>query len=166
MRRLVAVSLLAAAFAAAAEAAPKPKRYGVEGELVRYDEARSVFVVKILETNVKGRSLSGNTVGAPAPSAIQRGQEVAFLVVPEGSVLRRTVIKSQRGGGLDTTGTKAGFRRAVEMMPKDRSVVISFEENEKAKQAAGAPAWRIVMVQILLTEEEIRQRFEAISQEE
>jgi hypothetical protein len=152
--------------AAAADAAPKSKRYGIEGDLVRYDEARGVFVVKVLVTDVKGRGLSGNTVGAPAPSSIVRGQEVEFQVVPEGSVLSRTVIKSQRGGGLDTSGTRAGFARAVKQLPNDRPLVVSFEANDAAKVKGGAPAWRIVMIQILLTEQEIRERFEKVSQEE
>ena len=167
MRLRVAAGVLAlCALALTAHAAPKAKRYGIEGELVRYDEARDVFLVKVLVTDVKGRGLSGNTVGAPAPSAIVRGQDVEFQVVPEGSVLRRTVIKSQRGGGLDTSGTKQGFSRAVKQLPSDRPLVISFEPNDAASVAKGAPAWRIVMIQILLTEQEIRERFEKISQEE
>jgi hypothetical protein len=166
-RRWIALGVLAlCCIAAAASAAPKAKRYGIEGDLVRYDEARSVFVVKVLVTDVKGRGLSGNTVGASAPSSIVRGQEVEFQVEPEGSVLRRTVIKSQRGGGLDTSGTRAGFSRAVKQLPNDRPLVISFEANDAAKVAKGAPAWRIVMIQILLTEQEIRERFEKVSQEE
>ncbi len=167
-RRLrIALGVLAlCVVASAADAAPASKRYGIEGELVRYDEAREVFVVKVLVTDVKGRGLSGNTVGAPAPSSILRGQEVEFQVAPEGSVLSRTVIKSQRGGGLDTSGTKAGFQRAVKQLPSDRSLVISFAANDAAKVAKGAPAWRIVMIQILLTEQEIRERFEKNSQEE
>lgn len=164
--RTLACALALCALALAAHAGPKPKRYGIEGDLVRYDEARDVFLVKVLATDVKGRGLSGNTVGAPAPSAIARGQEVEFQVVPEGSVLRRTVIKSQRGGGLDTSGTKQGFSRAVKQLPTDRPLVISFEPNDAAQVAKGAPAWRIVMIQILLTEQEIRERFEKVSQEE
>jgi hypothetical protein len=160
---MIAALLLASGAAAAPKAG---KRFGIEGDLVRYDETREVFVIKVTETDVKGRALSGNTVGAKAPAAIQRGQEVEFQVVPEGSVLRRTVMKSQKGGGLDTSGTKAGFGRAVKALPNDRPLVISFEENDKAKVAKGAPAWRIVMIQILLTEEELRERFEKISKEE
>jgi hypothetical protein len=168
LRRYAHASLLLALLlvAASAGAAPKTKRYGIEGDLVRYDDARDVFVVKVVNTDVKGRFMSGNTVGGAAPSSIQKGSEIEFQVQPEGSVLRRTVIKSQKGGGLDTTGTRAGFARAVKMLPNDRPLVISFEENEKAKVAKGGPAWRIVMVQILLTEEELRERFERITQEE
>lgn len=164
--RAALAGLALAALALSAQAGPKSKRFGIEGDLVRYDEAREVFVVKVVETNVKGRGLSGNTVGAPAPSQIQRGQEVEFQVVPEGSVLSRTVIKSQRGGGLDTSGTKQGFVRAVKQLPNDRSLVISFEANDPKQVAKGAPDWRIVMIQILLTEQELRERFDRISKEE
>jgi hypothetical protein len=164
---IVLCTVAALLLASVAAAAPKAgKRYGIEGDLVRYDEAREIFVIKVTETDVKGRALSGNTVGAKAPASIQRGQEVEFQVVPEGSVLRRTVMKSMKGGGLDTTGTKAGFARAVKVLPTDRALVISFEENDKAKVAKGGPAWRIVMIQIFLTEEELRERFERISTEE
>jgi hypothetical protein len=152
----IAASALALAALGLALAAPaaankdKARRYGLEGQLVAYDAARSVFQVKVVGTSVGG--FGGNTAGAPAPKPIKTGDVMEFAVVPEGSVLRRTVIKGSKGGGLDNTGTKEGFARAVSAIPNDRPVVISFEEN------TGAPPWVIRMVQIRLSPEEIEKR--------
>jgi hypothetical protein len=110
---------------------------------------------------VSGGFGTGGTAGGTPPDDIKAGLELDMLVVPEGSVLKRTVIKAQTGGGLDTTGTKAGFAKAVKAIPDDRSVVISFEKN-----GSGTPAYVVRMVQIRLTEEEIRQRIEAATVEE
>jgi hypothetical protein len=112
-----------------------------------------VYVVKVVTTAVSGGFGTGGIAGAPAPKPIEKGQTVEFEVVPEGSVLKRTVIKSTKGGGLDNTGTKEGFARATSVIPKDRPVVLSFEESGK-----DAPAWRVKMVQIRLSREEIEAR--------
>jgi hypothetical protein len=151
---LALAAVLAAALSAPAGAAGKPKRYGLEGTLVAYDAARSVFQVKVVGTSVGG--FGGNTAGAPAPKSIKAGDVLDFAVVPEGSVLRRTVIKGSKGGGLDNSGTKEGFARAVQAIPNDRPVIISFEEN------AGTPAWVVRLVQIRMTPEEIEARLREI----
>ncbi len=171
MRRFrgMLIALAAAALALPAPAAvakPKaPKRYGLEGEVVRFDDARDVLVVKVLRTQVSGLP-GGNTAGDPAPDSIKRASDVDFAVEPEGSVLRRTVIKARTGGGLDNSGTREGFRRALEAIPSGRSVIFSFEENEPAAVAKGEPAYRLRLIQIQMTEDEIRRRFEQISVEE
>jgi hypothetical protein len=163
------VALAAAGLALAAPAAAaKPKaakRYGLEGEVVRFDEARDVLVVKVMRTQVSGLP-GGNTVGGPAPDSIKRLTEVEFAVEPEGSVLRRTVIKARTGGGLDNSGTRDGFLRALQAIPQGRSVIFSFEDNEPAAVAKGEPGWRLRLIQIQMTEDEIRRRFEQISVEE
>jgi hypothetical protein len=168
-RPLRAAALAAAGIALAAPAPaakPKaPKRYGLEGEVVRFDEARDVLVVKVVRTQVSGLP-GGNTVGGPAPDSIERLTDVEFAVEPEGSVLRRTVIKARTGGGLDNSGTREGIRRALEAISDGRSVIFSFEENEAAAVARGEPGWRLRLIQIQMTEEEIRRRFEQISVEE
>jgi hypothetical protein len=164
---LVALAAVALAFPAPGAAAkPKgAKRYGLEGEVVRFDEGRDVLVVKVVRTQVSGLP-GGNTVGGPAPDSIERLSDVEFAVEPEGSVLRRTVIKARTGGGLDNSGTRNGFRRALEAIPQGRSVIFSFEENEAAAVAKGEPAYRLRLIQIQMTEDEIRRRFEQISVEE
>ena len=168
--RLAAAAACAAAALAptAPDAAAQPKaakRYGIEGEVVRFDAARDVLVVKVVRTQVSGLP-GGNTVGGPAPDSIERLAEVEFAVEPEGSVLRRTVVKARTGGGLDNSGTREGFRRALSAIPGGRSVIFSFEENESAAVAKGEPAFRLRLIQIQMTEDEIRRRFEQISVEE
>jgi hypothetical protein len=163
-----AACVAAATFALPGGAAAKPKaakRYGLEGEVVRFDEARDVLVVKVMRTQVSGLP-GGNTVGGPAPDSIERLSNVEFAVEPEGSVLRRTVIKARTGGGLDNKGTREGFARALQAIPEGRSVIFSFEENEPAAVAKGEPGWRLRLIQIQMTEDEIRRRFEQISVEE
>jgi hypothetical protein len=150
----LALVLLCAGFGAAAPAAAESKRFGIEGMLLEYDEARSVFKIKVTRTKVSGGFGTGGIAGKP-PSGIEKGDQLEFAVVPEGSVLRRTVIKGEKGGGLDTSGTKEGFKRAVAVIPRDREVVLSFEESA-AK--AGAPAYVLKMVQIRLSPEEIADR--------
>jgi hypothetical protein len=166
-RPLLALAAAALALAAPALAAkPKaPKRYGIEGEVVRFDEARDVLVVRVLRTQVAGLP-GGNTVGGPPPASIKRLSEVEFAVEPEGSVLRRTVVKARSGGGLDNKGTREGFRRALGAIPQGRSVIFSFEENEPTAVAKGEPGWRLRLIQIQMTEDELRRRFEEISVEE
>ena len=79
---------------------------------------------------------------------------------PEGSVLRRTVIKSIKGGGLNN-GSKESFDAALAAIPGDRNVVFSFEKNDKPE-----PEWILKMIQIRMTEEELEARFNEISVEE
>src|SRR5690606_9099483 len=113
---------------------------------------RSVFKVKVTSPKVSGGYDSGGIAGKPAPG-IESGDELELAVVPEGSVLRRTVIKASKGGGLDNSGTREGFARAVAAIPRDRPVVLSFEKN-----GAGEPEYVLRMVQIRMTPEEVAQR--------
>jgi hypothetical protein len=139
-------------------------RYGLEGRIVEFDESRDVLVVKVVKTKVSGAAGTGRVAGKPAPKkSFKRGQNVEFAVVPEGSVLRRTVIKNQDGGGLDTTGTKEGFVKALATMPKGKNIVFSFEK--AAKPADGEPEWALRIIQLRVTEEEWEARLEAMEAE-
>ena len=149
-RVLAAVAVLALASAATLRAA-ETKRYGIEGMLVEYDEAKDIFKIKVTSPKVTGGFGTGGIAG-DAPSGIKSGDLLEFQVVPEGSVLKRTVIKASKGGGLDTTGTKEGFKKAVGLIPKDRSVVLSFEEQ------SSQPKYLLKMVQIRLSPDEIAAR--------
>jgi hypothetical protein len=144
--------------------AKKGARYGLEGRIIEFDESRDVLVVKVVKTKVSGAAGTGRVAGKPAPKkSFKRGQEVEFAVVPEGSVLRRTVIKNQDGGGLDTTGTKEGFVKALATMPKGKNIVFSFEK--AAKPAEGQPEWALRIIQLRITEEEWEARLEAMEAE-
>jgi hypothetical protein len=149
--------LALAAFAApAAEAAGSSTRFGIEGQLLAYDETRSVFKVKVTKPKVSGGFGTGGIAGQP-PKGIAKGDEIELEVVPEGSVLKRTVIKGSQGGGLDTSGTQDGFKRAVAAIPRDQDVVLSFEENPKK---GDGPKYLLKMVQIRMTPEEIAERLQ------
>lgn len=136
--------------AGGALAKKKGARYGLEGRIVEFDESRNVMVVKVIKTKVSGGAGTGRVAGKPAPKSIKRGRNLEFAVVPEGSVLKRTVIKSTQGSALDTTGTREGFKSALSMVPKDKNVVFSFEKNREK----GGPDWDLRIIQIRMTEEE------------
>jgi hypothetical protein len=148
---LVALPLLAL-LAPSPGVAAEAKRFGAEGMLLDYDRTRSVFKVKITSPKVTGGFGSGGIAGKPAPG-LKAGEEIELEVVPEGSVLRRTVVKASKGGGLDNSGTQEGFERAVAMIPRDRAVVLSFEQNGKPE-----PRYLLKMVQIRMSPEEIQKR--------
>ncbi len=167
LRWLVPLALAAALGVAAGEAAAKKnKRFGIEGDVLGYDEERKVLTVKVIETKVAGRFATGNSVGGKAPSDVKRRKRMEFAVEPEGSVLRRTVIKAMTGGGLDTTGTREGFKKALAQIPDDRPAVMSLEKNDPKAVKAGAPKYKILMIQLQYTEDELIRRWERISVEE
>jgi hypothetical protein len=147
---LAAVALLLPAGGALAK--KKGARYGLEGRVVKYDGAREVLIVKVVKTKVSGGAGTGAVAGAPAPKKyFKRGADVEFAVVPAGSVLKRTVIKNKDGGGLDTTGTKEGFLKALAMVPEDSNVVFSFEKVKDPKP--GKPEWDLRIIQLRMSEE-------------
>jgi hypothetical protein len=147
--------------AASALAEKKGKRFGLEGRFIEYDEVREIIKVQVVKTKVSGGAGTGAVAGKPAPSSIKRGSTIEFVVVPSGSVLKRTVIKNLQGGGLDTTGTKEGFKKALEMVPTDKNVVFSFEKAEKGAKAE----WDLRIIQLRMTEEEAEARLEKMEAE-
>lgn len=160
---LVAIGLALGLAGVAPEAeARKSKRYGIEGEFVSYDPEREVFLVKVLSRET--RRFGGSVAGDEAPESLPVREEVEFAVKPEGSVLSRTVIKAVDGTGLDNSGTREGFERAVAAIPSDKRLVFSIEENGAA--GGDTPAYRIRTVIIQLSEAELRQRFEELTSEE
>jgi hypothetical protein len=147
-------------------AAKKSKRYGIEGFILGYDDEKQTARVKVIETKVLGRFATGNPVGGKAPSDIKRGQEYDFAIEPEGSILRRTVIRAETGAGLDLSGTPEGFREAYAKIPKDRLTLFSLENNSPDAIKNGAPKYKIMLVQIQMTLEELIRRLEKIAVEE
>jgi hypothetical protein len=134
--------------------AREAKRYGIRGVFLAWDEARNVFKIDVRSNEAP--SFGGSTAGDKAPADVEIGKEMELAVKPEGSVLSRTVIKSTKGTGLDNSGTVEGFRKAVELIPKDRPIVLSIEKNGSA--ANGAPPYRLQTVFIPLTDAEIERR--------
>jgi hypothetical protein len=171
MRVTTCLWVLAFVFAALAAppmeaAAKQSKRYGIEGFILGYDEEKQTVRVKVIETKVPGRFATGNPVGGKAPSDIKRGQEYDFAIEPEGSILRRTVIRAETGAGLDLTGTQEGFTKAFAKVPLDRLTLMSLEDNSPDAVKRGAPKYKIMLVQIQMTLEELIRRWEKISVEE
>lgn len=153
------VALLATSGVAPGEALAKPsKRYGIEGKFVSYDAASQTFTVYV--TSRKASGFGGSTVGSKAPKDIEQRKERVFAVKPDGSVLSRTVIKSMKGTGLDNTGTREGFARAVSAIPLERTLAFSIEKNSEQSKDASAPEYRIKTVVIKMTDEELRAQFE------
>lgn len=159
---LLAASTLALVLAidAAPAQAKESKRYGIRGVFLAWDEARNVFKVDVKSNEAP--SFGGSTAGDKAPSDVEIGKPMELAVKPEGSVLSRTVIKSTKGTGLDNSGTLEGFRKAVELIPTDRPVVLSIEKNHPA--ADGAPPYRLQTVFIPLTDEEIERRIKEFTE--
>lgn len=160
--RSVALSIfvLAVAIGAAPAHAKEAKRYGIRGVFLAWDEARNVFKVEVKSNEAP--SFGGSTAGDKAPSDVEIGKPMELSVKPEGSVLSRTVIKSTKGTGLDNSGTVEGFRKAVELIPTDRPVVLSIEKNHPA--AEGAPQYRLQTVFIPLSDEEIERRIKEFTE--
>jgi hypothetical protein len=96
---------------------------------------------------------------------IRQRQERDFAVKATGSVLSRTVIKSMEGTGLDNTGTEAGFNKAVTAIPPDRTLAFSIEKNADHKKDTSAPEYRLKTVVIQLSEAELMERFESMTEE-
>jgi len=158
---VLAASLLACSSTSSPPAAAGPgevRRYGLEGILVAYAPDPGVFKIKVVDTTVSGGFGRGRMAGEPAPSSLKEGDTVDFEVVPEGSVLTRTVIMGPNGQGLDDSGTKAGFAEAVEVIPRDRPVVISFEPSGKATPSP----WVVRMVHVRLSSIEMEKRLRAM----
>jgi hypothetical protein len=152
---VVAIALLLPA--GGALTAKKGKRYGLEGRLIEFDESRNILKVKVVRTKVSGGAGSGGVAGKPSPKSVKRGTDIEFAVVPEGSVLKRTVIKNLQGGGLDTTGTLAGFKKALSLVPRDKNVVFSYEKSKDE----GGPKWSLRIIQLRMSPAEAEARFKA-----
>ena len=149
--RAAIFAIAAVLVAVPVSAKQEAKRYGIRGIVSAYDETRGIFQVHV--TSDEAPSFGGSTAGDKAPSDVEVGKDMEFLVKPEGSVLSRTVIKSNQGAGLDLSGTAEGFKNATELIPKERPVVLSIERNP-----SGTPAYKIQTIFIPLTDEEIARR--------
>jgi len=146
---------------AAAEASG---RYGIEGRFRGYDPEREIFRIEVVSRSVQG--IGGSAVGGRAPDDVEPGEVMELGVSPEGPVLSRTVIKSSDGTGLAKDGTRESFRAAVRALPKDRPLALSIARNPAAARGEGEPPYRILTVIIQLTEAEIRERLEEVTQDE
>jgi hypothetical protein len=153
-------TLLCLLFAAGAAADGPRDRYGVTGRILEYDREAQVVQVKVLETSIPDMF---NAVGKRPPKDIRSGGTYTFAVQPEGSVLNRTVIKTQKGWAADKKGTQEGFDQAMATLPDDRALGLSL-----AKSGAGgeAPAYKLMLIHIPFTREEFEARLDEMTVEE
>ena len=160
MTRSTAGFLVAVGLIAAVAHAKPPDRYGLMGKILEYDPEKLLVRVKVVETRIPEWA---NHVGKRPPREIRSGREYVFSVTPEGSVLRRTVIRTQQGTTLDRTASREGFNRAIAALPDDRLLGISIAP---IGGGDGKPAYKVMMIQIPRTLEEVMRRFEEASVEE
>ncbi len=160
MTRGAATFLAAVGLIAAVADAKPPDRYGAMGRILDYDPEKLVVRVKVVETRIPDWA---NHVGKRPPKEIRPGREYVFSVRPEGSVLNRTIIRTQKGTTLDRTASREGFNRAIAALPDDRLLGISIAPTPGAD---GEPSYKVMMIQIPRTLEEAMRRFEEVSVEE
>ena len=157
---LACTALALCVAAAPAGAKEEAKRYGIKGVFREYDAERNVFKVDVTANEAK--NFGGSTAGDKAPADVEIGKPMELAVKPEGSVLSRTVIKSTKGTGLDNSGTPEGFKKAVDLIPTDRAIVLSISKNELA--AGDAPKYKLQTAFIPLTDAEIERRIKEFTE--
>jgi hypothetical protein len=145
--------------AATAAAAAGKDRYGLMGRIESYDPDQQTVTVRVVETHIPEWA---NHVGKRPPREIRPGSTHVFSVQPEGSVLNRTVIRTQSGSALDNSATREGFVRAMQALPDDRLLGISLSPNGEGSE----PAYKVMMIQIPRTLEEVMKRLDEISVED
>jgi hypothetical protein len=96
--------------------------------------------------------------GDRTPGGIERDSEQQFLVTPGGNVMKRTVIRTATGGGLDTKGTAAGFQQALSKLPDDQPVLFTLERNDQPGGGDPVPGFRVSGILVYPTGGHLRER--------
>jgi hypothetical protein len=158
---VVAVAyLLGEGEAEGAEAATSD-RFVLEGHILAYDEARNLLKVRVTETDsAKFHQLTiwSFESGDRTPGGIERDSEQQFLVTPGGNVMKRTVIRTASGRGLDTKGTTAGFQQALSKLPDDQPVLFALERNDQPEGGDPVPGFRVSSILVDSAAEDLRER--------
>jgi hypothetical protein len=124
----------------AAQAQGDQKSVQNEAQFVKFDEATSTVVVKILK---KGKGNSA--LLKQFDDKVKSGKESTFNVIPTGSVLTRTSV-AVNGVKGEMTDLKAG-----------KSVLIYWVEDPKKKGELFARK-----IDVVLSEEELNKRYEVV----
>jgi len=122
----------------AAHAQGNQKSVQNEAQFVKYDEATSTVVVKILK---KGKGNTG--LLKQFDEKVKNGKEATFNVIPTGSVLTRTSV-AVNGVKGEMTDLKAG-----------KTILIYWVEDPKKKGELFARK-----IDVVLSEEELNKRYE------
>ena len=132
------VALGVAGLATAVHAQGNQKSVQNEAEFVKYDEAASNVVVKILK---KGK---GNTaLMKQFDDKVKNGKETTFNVIPTGSVLARTSVAVN------------GKKGEIKDLQPGKRVLIYWVEDPKKKGELFARK-----IDVVLSEEELNKRYE------
>ncbi|MGH0028628.1 MAG: hypothetical protein ACQGVC_02470 [Myxococcota bacterium] len=159
-RRFHWLVLLALLLPGLAQAAGPRDRYGVMGRILAYDKEHQRVRVKVMETSIPS---GWNTVGKKPPKDIRVGKKYTFTVQPEGSVLSRTVIKTQKGWAADKKGTQEGFDKAMASLPDDRLLGMSLARTSAKGEE---PAYKLMLIHVPYTREEFEERLAEVTVEE
>jgi hypothetical protein len=104
-----ALALALLVLAAPAARAQKSSQIETEGEFLSYDAAAHTITIKVLKP--------GKGATPPRELKLRQGQEAAFNVEEEGSVLTRTTVKLQSGVAGAFTDLEAGRKVRVFWIP-------------------------------------------------
>jgi len=108
--RIASAAALALLLAHAPDAAAqKSTQIETEGEFLSYDAAAHTITIKVIKP--------GKGATPPRELKLRQGQEAAFHVEEEGSVLSRTTVKLQSGTAGAFTDLEAGRKVRVFWVP-------------------------------------------------
>jgi hypothetical protein len=134
----LAVALGVAGLATAVSAQGNQKSVQNEGQFVKYDEATSTVVVKILK---KGK---GNTaLMKQFEDQVKNGKEATFNVIPTGSVLTRTSVAIN------------GVKGEMKDLQAGKTIQLYWVEDPKKKGELFARK-----IDVVLSEEELNKRYQ------
>ncbi len=134
----LAVAVAVAGLGVAAHAQGNQKSVQNEAQFVKYDEATSTVVVKILK---KGKGNAG--LLKQFDDKVKNGKETTFNVIPTGSVLTRTSVAVN------------GVKGEMKDLKAGKSVLIYWVEDPKKKGELFARK-----IDVVLSEEELSKRYE------
>jgi hypothetical protein len=139
---VVAAACLAVAFggAGAAYAQGNQKSVQNEAQFVKYDEATSTVVVKIMK---KGKGNSA--LMKQFEEQVKNGKDATFNVIPTGSVLTRTSVAVN------------GVKGEMKDLQAGKRVLIYWVEDPKKKGELFARK-----IDVVLSEEELNKRYEVV----
>ena len=134
------LAVSAASLGTAAQAQGNQKSVQIEAQFVKYDEATSTVVVKIVK---KGK---GNAALLKQfDDKVKNGKEAAFNVIPTGSVLSRTSVAIN------------GVKGEIKDLKPGKKVNIYWIEDPKKKGELFARK-----IDVVLSEEELNKRYEVV----
>ena len=134
------LALAAGFFASEASAQGNQKSVQNEAQFVKFDEASSTVVVKILKKG-KGNSALMKQFDAQ----VKNGKEATFNVIPTGSVLTRTSVAVN------------GVKGEMKDLQAGKKVLIYWVEDPKKKGELFARK-----IDVVLSEEELDKRYEVV----